>query len=188
MEQTFIASINDGGKSYAQAGQDVFAWDVAGNPRKGSYSGTFVDIGCNDPLVHSNTAMLEELGWTGVAVDIEKFDYSCRPKTIFIQADARDIIPRLDRFIHEHKKEIDYLSMDADDASFDCLERLVPFFKFKAITIEHDSYRVGPECKKKIYEFLTSFGYERAREDVLAPEAPGMPWSNQPFEDWYILK
>lgn len=169
-------------KFYSQAGQDRFAWERTGKIK----DGTFVDIGCNDPFVHSNTAMLEELGWTGVCVDIDKFDYAKRPNSIFIQADARDIIPRLDRFIHEHGKKIDYLSLDADDATFDAMDRLIPFFRFKVITVEHDSYRVGPELQRKIHDFLAHFRYLRVQKDVLAPEAPGMPWSNQPFEDWYV--
>lgn len=167
-------------RPFSQAGQDVFAWEVNSHKR----NGTFVDIGCNDPFVHSNTAALEQFGWTGVCVDVLPFDYSKR-KARFVQADATQLIPILENFIKLHKGEIDYLSLDADDATFGAMERLIPFYKFKAITVEHDSYRVGPKIKNEIYDFLRAFGYTRQHEDVLAPESPGMPWSKQPFEDWY---
>lgn len=182
MEQV-IYSIGTGPKvkSYSQAGQDYFAWDKCGRIS----NGTFLDIGCNDPFVHNNTAALEEIGWTGVSVDIEKFDYTHR-KCLFVQADARQLIPQVEAFVKKHNRKIDYLSLDADDSTYDAMERLIPFFKFNVITVEHDLYRVGPECQKKIYEFLTTFDYRREVKDVLAPETPGMPWSKQPFEDWYI--
>lgn len=172
-------------KLHSQAGQDLYAWEV--NAR--IPDGTFIDIGCNDPIVNNNTYSLELIGWRGVSVDIENFDYSKR-KCQFIRADARNLIPELERFmtlLAKCGKRVDYLSMDADDATFDCLERLVPFYKFNAITVEHDLYRLGPARKQQLFEFLSTFGYQRDREDVLAPETPGMPWSNQPFEDWYSL-
>lgn len=169
-------------KSYAQSGQDLFAFNACGQKT----DGTFVDIGCNDPVINNNTYALELLGWTGVCVDIERFDYSGR-KVKFVKADATQIIHPLESFILQHKGRIDYLSVDADDATFDCLERLVPFYKFGCITVEHDVYRVGPEVQQKIYEFLKTFNYRRANVNVLAPRCDGMPWSEQPYEDWYIL-
>jgi hypothetical protein len=169
-------------KYYSQAGQDLFVWEVSGNKQ----DGTFIDIGCNDPVIHNNTLGLELQGWNGVSVDIEKFDYSKR-KCQFVQADARKIIPAVEHFVKQRNGIIDYLSMDADDATWDALTRLIPFHKFRAITVEHDKYRVGPEIQARIHDFLKTFGYLRKHIDVCAPIAPGQPWSGQPFEDWYIL-
>ena len=166
--------------SFSQAGQDLWAFKTCGEKT----NGTFLDIGCNDPIVHNNTYALEAVGWKGVCVDIVPFNYSKR-RALHVVADARQLIPAVERFAKANNGKIDYLSMDADEASFDCLDRLVPFFKFRAITIEHDVYRLGPSIKGKIFDFLTAFDYKRVREDVRAPETPGMPWSNQPFEDWY---
>lgn len=167
--------------SKSQAGQDLFAWTASSLKE----NGTFIDIGCNDPFIHNNTAALEELGWTGVSVDIGKFDYSGR-KTQFVQADAREIVPAVEKFCKQHDGVIDYLSLDVDDATFDAMTRLIPFHKFGCITVEHDKYRVGPELQMQIHDFLKTFGYIRKLLDVKAPKCDGMPWSEQPFEDWYI--
>lgn len=164
----------------SQSGQDVFAWKQCGCKN----DGTFVDIGCNHPTENNNTSFLEGRGWTGICVDIAPFNYSHRTAE-FIQADATKVVPEIERFLNSKNREIDYLSMDADDASFDALARLVPFSKFKVITVEHDSYRVGPDIQNKIHEFLTHFGYVRKVKDVKAPRCDGMPWSEQPYEDWY---
>lgn len=170
-------------KSFSQSGQDVFALEVNSFKR----GGTFIDIGCNDPFFHNNTAALEKFhDWTGVCVDIAVFDYSAR-KALFVCADARHPIPEVEKFIKKHNGTIDYLSLDADDATFDSMCRLIPFYKFKAITVEHDRYRLGPRLQLQIQDFLKTFGYQLHQADVLAPEHPGMPWSLQPYEDWFLL-
>jgi len=169
-------------KSCSQSGQDVFAWQANGEAK----TGTFVDIGANDPIVHNNTYALEQVGWRGICVDIAPFDYSPR-KSQLIVADATKLIPALERFLKSAPEPISYLSLDADDATIECMHRLIPFFKFRALTVEHDVYRVGPERKNYIHDYLKTFGYRREHEDVKAPLAVGMPWSEQPFEDWYIL-
>jgi len=168
--------------SFSQAGQDLFVWEQCGHKK----DGTFIDIGCNDPVVHNNTLGLEQQGWTGVSVDIAKFDYSGR-LCQFVNRDARQIINEVEYFVKRRNGIVDYLSMDADDATWDALTRLVPFHKFKVITVEHDKYRVGPELQHRLHDFLKTFGYLRKVIDVKAPKCEGMPWSEQPFEDWYIL-
>lgn len=166
---------------HSQAGQDRFAWEMSGK----KLSGTFIDIGCNEPFFHNNTAALEEIGWTGICVDISPFDYSSR-KSDFIQADATHEIPGLNFFIKTHSGQIDYLSMDADDATLMALAAMVKLCNFKVITVEHDRYRIGSENQERALALLTDLGYVRVVKDVLAPESPGMPWSGQPFEDWYF--
>lgn len=168
-------------KCLSQVGQDQFAFEKSGR----KLNGTFIDIGCNDPYFHNNTAVLEKIGWDGVCVDIEHFDYSTR-RALFVQADVREPVFAVEKFLKAHGGGADYLSVDADDATFDALARLIPFFKFGVITVEHDKYRVGPGAQHSIHDFLKTFGYKREVMDVKAPEAEGMPWSNQPFEDWYV--
>lgn len=166
-------------KSYSQAAQDTFAWNASGK----KIDGLFLDIGCNDPKVHNNTYALEQLGWNGVCIDIQPFDYSCRVCQ-FIQADAR----KLDYSFIE-TPFIDYLSLDCDECTRDMIMAL-PWdrVKFGAITLEHDAYKDGPGLKEWAKSFLIPRGYAIAHENVKAPESPGMPWSGQPFEDWFVLK
>lgn len=167
-------------RSYSQAAQDKFALAMCG----GTIMGTFLDIGCNDWLFHNNTLALEQRGWTGLCVDISPFDYTKR-KTPFIQADARKLIPQVDEYMESQGRIINYLSMDADDATLEALGWIIPRCSFDCITVEHDVYRIGPDTQDKIYELLRADGYGRIIKDVRAPFVEGMPWSDQPFEDWY---
>ncbi len=169
--------------SFSQAGQDLFAWHTSKNKR----DGTFLDYGCNDPFVHNNTAGLEQIGWVGLCIDIVRFDYSKR-KAKFILADGAVGNSQVDKFIEEWEGFIDYLSIDVDDATVNVL-KAIPFdrCRFGAITLEHDVYRIGPKVRDWARGFLISKGYQLFREDVRAPIQDGMPWSNQPFEDWYFL-
>lgn len=168
--------------TYSQAGQDQWAWGVA-NRKK---DGTFLDYGCNHPFIHSNTAWLEAMGWEGICIDIGSFDYSNR-KALFLQRDGTTRISEVLDFCKKWEGYIDYLSIDVDDATIGTL-KAIPFdeCKFGAITLEHDSYRIGRGVKDWAYGFLHLRGYDLAREDVKAPKTPGMPWSEQPFEDWYV--
>lgn len=170
--------------SYSQAGQDQWAWSIA----KRKKDGTFLDYGCNHPFIHNNTAWLEAAGWTGICIDIEDFDYSVRKLSTFLQRDASVRIPEVEQFCQKWEGFIDYLSVDVDDATLGAM-KAIPFDKcrFGAITVEHDSYRVGNGIKDWVKGFLLSKGYEVAVENVKAPITPGMPWSGQPFEDWFIL-
>jgi len=163
-------------KSYAQSGQDVFAFEMSGK----KIDGTFLDIGCNDPKVNNNTYALEQLGWSGVCIDLCWFDYSCRTSQ-FMKADARTI-----DYGFIQLPFIDYLSLDCDECTQDAMLAL-PWdrVRFGAITLEHDVYKDGPALKNWANQFLLTRGYRLVRENVLAPITPGMPWSGQPFEDWY---
>lgn len=169
--------------SYSQAGQDRFAWEANGF----RHNGVFLDIGCNDPFVHNNTAMLEKLGWSGLCVDNQWFDWSARPKSTFIKANAALPIPEVAEFMRKWEGLINYLSLDCDDATIDALKWLTTIGRYRAISVEHDVYRVGTGPQDEIYKLLDLAGYERFRKDVKAPKAEGMPWSEQPFEDFYLI-
>lgn len=54
---------------YSQAGQDRFVLAMLSD----DHLGTFVDVGCQWPFAINNTALLEELGWRGIALDREDF-------------------------------------------------------------------------------------------------------------------
>ncbi len=168
--------------NYSQAGQDRFAWEYNGFRK----NGVFLDIGCNDPFVHNNTAMLEKIGWMGMCVDIEQFDYSQR-KSEFLKADASVVIPEVVDFMKQWEGMINYLSVDADEASLSALIWLTQIGRYRCITIEHDVYRLGPSIQNDIFSLLDMSGYDRVIKDVKAPICEGMPWSGQPFEDWYMI-
>ncbi len=76
---------------FSSIGQDRF-FDEYILPK--SPNGVFVDIGCNHPQKGSNSAFLEEAGWTGVAFDPQKrfeAEWAASRKTPFVcAAVARD--------------------------------------------------------------------------------------------------
>ncbi len=70
--------------SYARGGLDLVLQEIFGNKTNGSY----LDIGCYDPIYDSNTFRLYQKGWHGVVVDPNsrfrsRFE-AYRPKDIFL--------------------------------------------------------------------------------------------------------
>ncbi len=51
--------------AHSQFGQDLFVLDTLKNVQ----NGVFVDVGGNDPIEGSNTYLLEQKGWSGIAIE-----------------------------------------------------------------------------------------------------------------------
>jgi hypothetical protein len=169
-------------KNYSQVMQDIFTLSVL----NGKTDGTYIEIGSGDPFYGNNTALLEELGWKGVSIDIEpnhvkKFNEL--RKNICFQTDATTI-NYTELFEDKNlPSNIDYLSLDCDppEITYDILTKLpLDDYKFAVITYEHD-YWNDTERKYQLIsqEYLISKGYELVINNVGANE-------NQPFEDWYV--
>lgn len=154
--------------SHSQAGQDRFAYDQSGHKT----NGRFLDIGCNDAIYHSNTYALEQIGWTGLRVDIA--DFSNGRTSPFILADATKPNTYIIEFCQQ---PVDYLSLDIDTYAVNAMEWLSEFF-FGIITVEHDLYRVGSGVRDHLRAILEK-QYRLAVPDVSA-EGYGV------FEDWYV--
>ena len=161
-------------KSYSQCFQDVFVNRLLGD------SGTFLDIGASHPTELSNTYGLEQVGWTGVCVEIEPTlcELLRKQRTArVIQADARDIL-------FPEPEEFSYLSLDVDEPTLDVLKSLpLQRLKFRVITIEHDAYRFFDTLRLPEREILTKAGYVLVAPDVANKETPDMP-----FEDFWCSK
>lgn len=70
-------------------------------------------------------------------------------------------------------KVVDYLSIDTEGSEFEILRDFkFKEYKFRVITVEHN---FTPN-REKIYDLLTSQGYERVHENISF------------FDDWFILK
>ena len=158
----------------SQARQDDFVLSLINE-------GTFLDIGCYLPEKFNNTHLLEQHGWTGLAIDI--VDYSeewQRRTTPFICADALECDYNI--LLWESPHVIDYLSIDVEGEGdrFAVLERVMKSREFKIITIEHDRYvkgYTGSEAKPQ-RDLLTKLGYFLLCEDVKA--------DTREFEDWWV--
>jgi hypothetical protein len=178
-------------KSLSQAGQDLFVYNILDKKN----NGTYLDIGCGDCTCifdgmsnGSNTLLLSQLGWNGIGFDIDNshkwgWDHIRKHKIIV------DDITSLDwnnLITHNAilQDTIDYLSFDIDDATSDGI-RAFPFDKirFRVITIEHDSYRVGDSVKNEIRNVLSNNGYELLCSDVMVQITGYYPWI---FEDWWV--
>lgn len=171
-------------QQYSEAGQDVFAYKVLLEGRE-PYEGTFLDIGCADPMHNNNTyAFVKGFGWKGVMVDYQNWGGKIREHRpcAFVHADMRsgNWYQRVKEAGLDVSKPIDYLSFDLDDATVQVIEAF-PFHeaRFRVITIEHDKYRFGQEAQDRIHAVLTRHGYEAICTNINIREG-------FPFEDWYV--
>jgi hypothetical protein len=152
----------------SQIGQDRVVLNIIGEKQ----NGTFVDIGCFEPLTISNTFVFEtDFNWSGIGVDIQDYTGSNgetwkthRPKTKHVLSDAL-IVDYIKLFEESNMPEtIDYLSLDLEppDLTLECLMK-VPFhkYKFNVITFETDEYREGGQNRVDISRaYLAKFGYK----------------------------
>lgn len=167
--------------SRSQIGQDRFVYELLVIP-EGLYNGTFLDIGCHQPMEINNTFALEELGWRGILVDLTEYPFMSARKSDFIHADATKI-----NWFHElaqrgfDKTVIDYVSIDVDEAQLLALENLLNAgVRFRVATVEHDGYRFGPERVAALRALMAKHGYTLLTQDIRLGE------DGLPFEDWYV--
>lgn len=167
-------------KNYSQASQDIFVLSCLNGKRKG----TFLDLGCHDPIDINNTYLLENsFDWKGVSYDIDSHmieRYKENRKNLAFVKDCTkiDFEEVLSFYDSNH---IDYLSLDLEPASvtYDCLKR-IPFEKieFSIITFEHDFYRFGDEIRTNSREIFQKYGYYLLCSNVSD--------GTNIYEDWYI--
>jgi hypothetical protein len=178
--------------SHSEAGQDVFVYEQLVKPFN-NYSGTFLDIGCAVPIWINNTYSLEQMGWRGLLVDwsAPKIVECRRERTSpALEADATKVNWLATCREHGLGTKIDYLSLDLDDQPGEesitlfVLKSLMSFgFEFRAITVEHDCYRLGDASKLIMRELLLAQGYNLFAGDVYN-RPPGEP--RVQFEDWWL--
>ena len=163
--------------------QDKFAFELIGT------KGVFLDLGCYHPFDGSNSAALESFGWTGLLFDIrEKWTSLCsthRSSPTFLVDVTSD---EFSKILTEHlpSKEVDYISLDVDEAGVGALNQLLSNgFRFKCMTFEHDLYTRPAELLKiPSKEMLLEHGYIPLFENVLT-DGTDLP-NLQPWEDWWI--
>jgi hypothetical protein len=169
----------------SDAKQDQFVANLLNFKRNGYY----LDIGSHHSTRSNNTFYFQNLDWIGICVEIESSynsSYSNRKNCYYHNEDATkiDYLSLLRNY--NFPNSIDYLSLDIDTLSLNVLS-ILPLneFRFKVITIEHDSYLYGDVYKSKQREILEKNGYFLICSDVYV-EQPGFNKENCSFEDWWI--
>ena len=163
---------------YSQANQDEFVFNILNKKT----DGLFVDIGSNDPIVGNNSYFLEKSGWTGICIDQGIHNYSDRSCRFYnknvLRLDYDSIFDE-----NNFPSVIDYLSIDVDEYSAACLVKIpLEKYKFKVITIEHDSYRFGAGLCNVQRDILSYYGYTLVCKNITC-----LPLlENQYFEDWWV--
>jgi tetratricopeptide (TPR) repeat protein len=167
-------------KNYAQIYQDLFPLTEL----NGKLNGTYLEVGCHDPVMFNNTYLLETLGWSGISIDIvfeHISKFTLERKNTAICADATKI--DYDSLLSNMPEVIDYLQVDCEppEISFDILKKILATNKiFNTITFEHDSYLAGDKIKNESRELLEK-NYVLVVPDVKF-DATGV------FEDWWAHK
>ena len=163
-------------KNFSQTYQDMFTLSMLDGKR----NGTYFEIGAADPFHGSNTALLEQFGWTGTSLEIlphevEKFKKHRKNEIILCDATKFDY-----SVLRGH---IDYLQVDCEPSAttYEILTML-PWDQctFGVITYEHDHYKdVSGSFRKKSRNFLLSRGYLLVATNIA-------PNETSCYEDWYI--
>jgi len=114
-------------------------------------TGTYLDIGCSQPIKYSNTFLLYLRGWKGTCVDtrkIRRFKWF-RPRDTFLQANVQS----LDEYTGLDEK-VDFLDLDVDGIELHLLRTMS--FKPKWILVENNL-----DTQEFVDTYLSSAGYNK---------------------------
>ncbi|MEK6879800.1 MAG: FkbM family methyltransferase, partial [Nanoarchaeota archaeon] len=165
--------------------QDKFVANLLKFKRDGYY----LDIGSCASVGSNNSYFFEsQLNWKGICIEINPiFNDSYNQRNCrYVNQDALTI--DYEKLFEEEKMplSIDYLSLDIDEASVEALKKLpLDKYRFKAVTIEHDSHVHGDLYKKPQREILNSKGYHLLCADVLNQSGRNIGLSHN-WEDWWV--
>jgi tetratricopeptide (TPR) repeat protein len=163
-------------KNFSQSYQDMFVLTML----NGKKNGTYLEIGSADAFYGSNTALLEELGWKGMSLEIQE------KEVIEFRKHRKNEVVLCDATKFDYSKlnsHIDYLQIDCDPATttFKILT-LIPFdtCSFGVITFEHDDYAdITRSIKDKSRKYLLDKGYLLVASNI-------SPNDTSSYEDWYV--
>lgn len=168
-------------RNYSQCYQDMFVLTML----NGKCNGTYLELGSADPYYGNNTALLEQLGWTGISLDFDPGfvnTFAQQRKNTVVEVDATQA--DYDELLQPlQTKIIDYLQVDCDPptVSYNALTKIpLQTYKFRVITFEHDAYvDETSSVREKSRKHLESFGYELVVSNI-APD------DYSPYEDWWV--
>lgn len=156
-------------RSQPQTAQDEFVDTVLDHKMEG----TFLDIGCYDCEIISNTWFLEmHRNWSGVGIDIDDLHERGwafrRPNSSFLCADATLLDYTATLNAYGLPLLVDYLSIDLEPPQLSLLalrKVLESDRRFSVITFETDWYRQR-DTQLPSRQLLHDAGYVLAREGI----------------------
>ena len=135
--------------------QDKFVANLLKFKRDGYY----LDIGSCASVGSNNSYFFESLDWKGICIEKNpQYNDSYKERTCkYINADALTLDYNQIFKDVGMPESIDYLSLDVDEASTEVL-KILPLdkYRFKVITIEHDSHYFGNVYKDEQRRILLS--------------------------------
>jgi hypothetical protein len=155
-------------ESNSQLMQDIFALTVSKNK-------TYIEIGAYLPIKSNNTFLLEQQGWKGFSLELDKeskellwLNEKQRKNQIYwenaLTFDYAKALKENDLPMH-----LGYLSCDIEPPinTFNALKRTIEQgISFDCITFEHDKYCSEIDYDPIVTEYLTKHGYKVAVNDV----------------------
>lgn len=168
---------------YSEFGEDQWLWE---NGHLGG-DGVYVDIGAGDPVTGSNTALLRDIGWTGLAVD-GNHAHAPKWKTPFVCAvisnqpevpyfvhendplsrveEGHPLVPAftLDYLLNAHNiKEIDLMSLDIEGHEFEALASMnLKLHRPRIIISEFNT--LGLPEDYRVRDYLLENGYSEVHK------------------------
>lgn len=163
-------------KNYSQTYQDMFVLTMLNGKR----NGTYFEIGAADPYYGSNTALLEEFGWTGTSLEIKEEEVT---KFNSVRKNKATLVDATKFNYNTLSGHIDYLQVDCEPPSttFEIL-KMIPFHQctFGVITFEHDYYAdITKSFRELARHYLLSRGYILVASNIAPNETSA-------YEDWFV--
>lgn len=171
-------------KFYSDDRQDEFVAHLLKFKRDGYY----LDIGSCSSVGSNNTCFFESLNWKGICIEKNPmFNDSYKTRTCcYVNEDALTI--NYEELFEKNNfpSLIDYLSLDVDQDSTEVLTKLpLKKYRFRAITIEHDSHVFGDKYKVEQRLILKKENYFLLGQDVLNVSGRNIGMEHA-WEDWWV--
>ena len=189
---------------YSYEQQDEFIVNIFNLKR----DGFFLDIGCAHPIIGNNTYTLDSVfGWKGFCFDLYNiipghWDLKSNQPVNYGWSDVRKAplmimdatTPDFTEFLRNNVPKdlvVDYVSLDIDipghNFSLMGLNRILDAgIKFKAVTLEHETYKWGNDISTNTRHKLEELGYVRLIENVRLWGGGLLPDEGVFSEDWWI--
>lgn len=171
--------------SYSQFGEDIYLSHLFGKDMK---SGTYVDVGCYEPIQYSNTYLFYKRGWNGLCIDpnprLSAKWSKHRPRDNFINLgvgkDAAELgymehikYPALNFLFDPHSEPAELHDPNFSSTKTINTNTLFEILEHNAVIKDFDFLNI--DCEGMDLEVLESMKLERHRPRVICIEDRNKP-------------